>query len=137
MVPPGKSARVRQPGRWAKLVDLRSQACGDWISFTVVTNLALSASGVGMESCPDSPEELIVLHPILYTTFYNLNILLMALHEHPTLFSLRLLLLGLYYHLSPYTIAICMCSCFLHGIVVRQGTHHPTALRPAEYARYT
>ena len=87
MVPPGKSARVRQPGRWAKLVDLRSQACGDWISFTVVTNLALSASGVGMESCPDSPEERIVLHPILYTTFYNLNILLMALHEHPTLLS--------------------------------------------------
>ena len=87
MVPPGKSARVRQPGRWAKLVDLRSQACGDWISFTVVTNLALSASGVGMESCPDSPEELIVLHPILYTTFYNLNILLMALHEHPTSFQ--------------------------------------------------
>jgi len=31
-----------------------------WISFTVVTNLALSASGVGMESCPDSPEERIV-----------------------------------------------------------------------------
>jgi len=121
---------------------LRSVHC--WISFTVVTNLALSASGVGMESCPDSPEERTVLHPILYTTFYNLNILLMALHEHPTLcFSLRLLLLGLYYHLSSYTIAICMYICFGHGIVIRQQFHlnkgytSPTALRPAEYARYT
>ena len=104
-------------------MDFHPQACGDWIRFTVVTNLALSASGVGIESYPDSPEGLIVLHPILYTTFFNLNILLMALHEHPTLFSLSLLLLGLYYHLSPYTIAICMCSCFLHGIMVRQQFH--------------
>jgi len=39
-------------------VDLHLQACGDWISFTVVTNLALSVSGVGIESGPDSPEDL-------------------------------------------------------------------------------
>jgi len=40
--------------------------------------------------------------------------------------------------LPPYTIAICMHSCFLHGILVRQQFHlnkgytSPTALRPAE-----
>ena len=49
----------------------------------MVTNLALSASGVGIESYPDSPEGLVVLHPILYTTFYNLNILLIIYHPIP------------------------------------------------------
>jgi len=34
--------------------------------------LALSASGVGMESCPDSPEERIVLHPTSYFVYYFL-----------------------------------------------------------------
>ena len=32
-----------------------------WISFTVVANLALTASGVGMESYPDSPGGLIIM----------------------------------------------------------------------------
>ena len=31
-----------------------------WIGFTVVANLALTASGVGMESYPDSPGGLII-----------------------------------------------------------------------------
>ncbi len=69
MVPPGTRARVSKQGRRG---NLRSQACGDWISFTVVTNLALSASGVGIESCPDSPEERIVLHPSFINTYYIL-----------------------------------------------------------------
>ena len=79
----------------------------------MVTNLALSASGVGMESCPDSPEERIVLHPILYTTFYNLNILLMALHEHPILYqptstSIRLVLtFPVLYHCNLYVQLLC------------------------------
>ena len=37
-----------------------------WISFTVVAILALTASGVGMDSCPESPGGL-----ILFTTFYT------------------------------------------------------------------
>ena len=45
---------MNQVGR-VKLVIFRSQACGDWISFTVVANLALTAGGVGRESYPDSP----------------------------------------------------------------------------------
>jgi len=63
MVPPGIALRlVNQVGR-VKVVDFRSQACADWIGFTVVTNLALTASGVGMGSYPDSPGGLI------YNTF--------------------------------------------------------------------
>ena len=59
MVPPGIALRLmNQVGR-VKLVDFRSQACGDWIGFTVVTNLALTASGVGMGSHPDPPGRLI------------------------------------------------------------------------------
>jgi len=50
---------MNQVGR-VKLVNFRSQACGDWIGFTVVANLALTASGVGMESYPDSPGGLII-----------------------------------------------------------------------------
>ena len=45
---------MNQVGR-VKLVNFRSQACGDWIGFTVVANLALTAGGVGRESYPDSP----------------------------------------------------------------------------------
>ena len=61
-----------------------------WISFTVVAILALTVSGVGMDSCPESPGGHIsrynILHPVLYLLLYNynLNILLMALREHPT-----------------------------------------------------
>ena len=56
---------MNQVGR-VKLVDFRSQACGDWIGFTVVANLSLTASGVGMESYPDSPGGLINNVLILY-----------------------------------------------------------------------
>ena len=54
MVPPGMRLVMNQVGR-VKLVDFRSQACGDWIGFTVVANLALTASGVGRGSYPDPP----------------------------------------------------------------------------------
>ena len=72
----------------------------------------------------------------------------MALHEHPILPSTTsvVLLAYIYYYqasllrlarlsiLSPYTIAICIHSCFLHGILVRQQFHlnKVCALRPAE-----
>jgi len=71
----------------------------------VVTNLALSASGVGVESCPDSPEERFVLHPsYTYYILYNLDIILMALHEHPILFwptSTIIRLTSTSYHPAP------------------------------------
>ncbi len=51
---------MSQVGR-VKLVNYRSQACGDWIGFTEVANLDLTASGVGMESYPDSPGGLIIM----------------------------------------------------------------------------
>ena len=49
---------------------------------------------------------------------------MMALHEHPTFYcwptstTIRLVL-----SFPSYTIAICMCSCFTHGIVIIQQFH--------------
>ena len=106
-------------------MDYRSQACGDWISFTVVAILALTASGVGMDSCPESPGghnvNNNIVHPVLYLLLYNynLNLLLMALHEHPTFYywptstSIRLV--------SPFPsciTAIRMGGCFGRDIVI-------------------
>ena len=51
---------MNQVGR-VKLVDFRSQACGDWIGFTVVANLALTTRGAGTESYPDSPGGLVII----------------------------------------------------------------------------
>ena len=57
-----RGVMMNQVGR-VKLVNYRSQACGDWIGFTVVANLALTASGVGRGSYPDSPGgRIIILH---------------------------------------------------------------------------
>ena len=36
-----------------------------WISFTVVAYLALTVSGVGMDSCPESPGEYNLIYSIL------------------------------------------------------------------------
>ena len=59
-----------------------------------------------------------------YYNYFNLNILLMALHEHPTFYywptstSIRLAL-----SFPSYIIAICMRSCLVHGIVIIQQFH--------------
>ncbi len=50
-------------------MDLHQQACRDWISFTLVTNLAFSASGIVIESARILSEDLYFLglcflHPL-------------------------------------------------------------------------
>ena len=72
-----------------------------------------------LEYSYDYPLNLSLEYMYTCTTFYNLNILLMALYEHltsyhwPTSTSIRLV--------SPFPsciIAICMCSCFAHDIAI-------------------
>ena len=60
----------------------------DYIGFTVVAILALSAIGVGMESARILPEDLLHLSLLYnyYYNYYNLDILLMALYEQPTFY---------------------------------------------------
>ena len=65
--------------------------CQQWISFTVVAILALSAIGVGMGSARILPEDLYLTYTFLYYNYdyynyFNLNILLMALYEQPTFY---------------------------------------------------
>jgi len=88
----------------------------------VVANLALTASGVGMESYPDSPGGLIFycFIVLLLVYYYNLNILLMARHEHPTPYQPASTSIRLVLPFPSYNIVICMCSFFVHGIVVTQ-----------------
>jgi len=42
-----------------------------WISFTVVAILALTVSGVGMDSCPESPGGHIYCFTTYYTFYYT------------------------------------------------------------------
>ena len=62
----------------------------NWISFTVVAILALSAIGVGMGSARILPEDVLffylVFFILLYYNYFNLHILSMALYEHPTFY---------------------------------------------------
>ena len=84
----------------------------------MVAILALTASGVGMGSCPESPGGYCYYYSYYDFTLYNynLNILLMALHEHPTLYriSLHLLLIGLHYHFRPISLqSVCAVALYM------------------------
>ena len=120
-----------------------------WISFTVVSYSSLFGKWRRVVILPRSSRRTYNIPYHRYVTelpwwWLCMSILyyfqLLVLYHKPTSTTIRPTLLRLAWLsiLSPYTIAICMHSCFLHDILVRQqfrlnkGYTSPTALRPAE-----